>query len=163
MNTAKTQNTPGSGVLEPESLKQVRESKLHGRWAVYENVELGHRNMGHVIVLCVGLNRTFTYPPRKAPDGNYGLGWRYGFKGFLDPATNSIYTESSLPLEVITGNVGTVYRGRDWVQAVEDFNEYRFLSQTRYGRAAGEPVTLLLDGEPEFEYVPGTVEKEVPS
>ncbi len=52
----------------------------------------------------------------------------------------SIYT-------VLVGNIGTVYDGPLLKQALEDYGEYKRQSISNYGRAAGEPVTLLKDGE----------------
>lgn len=55
---------------------------------------------------------------------------------------------------VIVGNLGTVYDGADQVEARHVFNHYRHLSVTNQGRAAGEPVTLMLGDEIIFEYDP---------
>lgn len=49
--------------------------------------------------------------------------------------------------EVIVGNIGTVYRGSDSHLAYLEFYEFARLSKDGYGWAAGEPVTLLEDGE----------------
>ena len=56
--------------------------------------------------------------------------------------------------QVIVGNIGTVFSGNDVVQANRDFDEYVSQSQTGRGRAAGEPVTFMVDGEPTREYTP---------
>lgn len=50
--------------------------------------------------------------------------------------------------EVIIGNVGTVYSGTDSHVANTFYATYEADSRANYGRAAGEPVTLLQDGEP---------------
>lgn len=49
--------------------------------------------------------------------------------------------------EVLVGNVGNVYSGSSEAEAREVFGEYARQSTTRCGRAAGERVTLLVDGE----------------
>jgi len=54
--------------------------------------------------------------------------------------------------EVIVGNIGSVHSGRDLKKALRVFNEYAEQSQGNYGRAAGEDVTLMRDGEPYKEY-----------
>ena len=54
--------------------------------------------------------------------------------------------------EVIVGNVGTVYEGDSRYEANKAFNNYRESSRTTKGRAAGESVTMFLDGEPEREH-----------
>ena len=55
--------------------------------------------------------------------------------------------------EVIAGNIGTVYNGpyKDRADAV--YNEYKELSKKDYGRAAGENIMILSDGEPIKEYM----------
>ena len=54
--------------------------------------------------------------------------------------------------EVLVGNIGTVYSGENAAQAEADYLSYRTDSRRRYGRAAGEPVTLFKDGEIVTEY-----------
>ena len=49
--------------------------------------------------------------------------------------------------QVVVGNIGTVYDGDDYDEALENFNEYSEQSKQQYGRAAGEQVTLFEDGE----------------
>jgi hypothetical protein len=55
-------------------------------------------------------------------------------------ATRKIY-------EIIVGNIGTVYTGKSRREAMKHFYEYKNQSMTNYGRAAGEPVTLMENGE----------------
>jgi hypothetical protein len=61
--------------------------------------------------------------------------------------------------EVVVGNIGYVHRGNNPVEANRHFSEYRTLSRDNYGRAAGEPVVLMKDGEPIREYE-GTINQE---
>lgn len=63
--------------------------------------------------------------------------------------------------EVLVGNIGTIYSGPDRKQALKDYGEYKRQSIKNYGRAAGEPVTLLQDGEPimELTYIEKRVTK----
>lgn len=58
---------------------------------------------------------------------------------------------------VLVGNIGTVYDGPDKVTADLEFAAYVGQSRSRYGRAAGEPVTYFCDGEIIDEY-PGDPE-----
>lgn len=58
--------------------------------------------------------------------------------------------------EVVVGNVGTVYRGKQGFQAHLDYNKYVGISKHGGGRTEGEPVTLFMDGEIVKEYQ-GTV------
>lgn len=50
--------------------------------------------------------------------------------------------------EVIVGNVGRVYEGNDYSQAVKDYEYYCDVSNSNCGRAGGESVFLCEDGEP---------------
>ena len=65
----------------------------------------------------------------------------------------SIYT-------VVVANIGIVYSGTNRKQAESHFCEYRDQSRRNYGRAAGESVTLLRNGDPIWEFV-GKIDKEV--
>jgi hypothetical protein len=49
--------------------------------------------------------------------------------------------------EIIVGNIGTVLRTGDNVQAQAKFREYVAQSKDDYGRAAGESVYWMKDGE----------------
>ena len=53
---------------------------------------------------------------------------------------------------VIVGNIGNVYSGPDEKMARATYKEYVDQSHRQYGRAAGEDVTLMQDGEPVQEY-----------
>ena len=50
--------------------------------------------------------------------------------------------------EVVVGNLGMAYSGRDKKAAQETYDDYVYQSKAGYGRIAGEPVTMLCDGEP---------------
>ena len=60
--------------------------------------------------------------------------------------------------EVICGNIGSVYSGSDENEARLKFASYVDLSRSDYGRAGGEDVTLMLDGEIVDEFQ-GTLSK----
>jgi hypothetical protein len=49
--------------------------------------------------------------------------------------------------EVVVGNIGTVYKGASKKQAWKDYEDYIKQSKSERGRASGEDVTILLDGE----------------
>lgn len=80
----------------------------------------------------------------------------------LDPLTPELIEELGITLdighewEVNVGNVGTVYVGDDEVLARRKYGLYVQLSSDGEGRAAHEPVTLLVDGEPIAEHIPTT-------
>jgi hypothetical protein len=60
--------------------------------------------------------------------------------------------------EVIVGNIGSVYNGPNRVEANRVFGEYKRQSKINYGRAAGEDVVLMTNGEPTKEFV-GSITK----
>jgi hypothetical protein len=59
--------------------------------------------------------------------------------------------------EVVVGNIGSVYSGRNGFEANKTYSTYVGQSKNGYGRAAGESVTLYKDGEITKEHW-GTVE-----
>lgn len=60
--------------------------------------------------------------------------------------------------QVIVGNIGTVHSSNNWGMACKDYGDYKKQSKDGYGRAAGEPVTMMKDGEIEFEHIPNEVQ-----
>lgn len=57
---------------------------------------------------------------------------------------------------VIVGNLGTVHEDNARHLALIAFREWQLMSKAKFGRGAGEPVTLMEDGEPIKEYEPET-------
>lgn len=55
--------------------------------------------------------------------------------------------------EVVVGNIGIVYSGFRIVDALQTYNDYVDASKEDHGRAAGETVTMMFDGEITTEYV----------
>ena len=55
--------------------------------------------------------------------------------------------------EVIVGNVGSVYVGNSKREAQRTYNRYVASSQTEVGRAGGEDVVLMCNGDISREYV----------
>lgn len=56
--------------------------------------------------------------------------------------------------EVLVGNIGLVHAGPGYAVALGVFNDYKTLSKAGRGRAAGEAVTLVKNGEPFKEFYP---------
>ena len=54
--------------------------------------------------------------------------------------------------EVFVGNVGSVYSGESLDLALQKFKAYRDQSRDDVGRAAGEDVTVLKNGNIRWEY-----------
>jgi hypothetical protein len=57
---------------------------------------------------------------------------------------------------VIVGNIGTVLETNNTEEAHRMFVDYSHQSRVGYGRAAGEEVTLMTNGEPTL-YTPGLI------
>ena len=55
--------------------------------------------------------------------------------------------------EVVVGNIGTVYSGGIHAVADEKFSEYVRQSKTGNGRAGGEDVTILKNGDIFAEFI----------
>ena len=90
------------------------------------------------------------------------IGEHHGFENLdSDPLTftdraevEARYANPKRPwsYEVIVGNIGTIYDGHDETEARRIYAVYLAQSQANYGRAAGESVTLMQNGEPLQEY-----------
>lgn len=52
---------------------------------------------------------------------------------------------------VVVGNIGVI-QCKNQKEAIKTYNEYVKQSKNLIGRAAGEDVTLMIDGEPTKEY-----------
>lgn len=63
--------------------------------------------------------------------------------------------------EVIVGNIGSVYSGDSKAEADHEFRAYATQSMDNRGRAGGEDVTLLVDGEVVKEHLgPRSMEEQ---
>ena len=56
--------------------------------------------------------------------------------------------------EIVVGNIGTVYRGGSYDAAFSHYRDYIGQSRAGMGRASGEEVSWLKDGEILSEYIP---------
>ena len=54
--------------------------------------------------------------------------------------------------QVVVGNVGTVYDGNSYMVAQCKYDRYVKASRAGEGRVAGEPVTLMHNGEVRMEH-----------
>jgi len=63
--------------------------------------------------------------------------------------------------QVIVGNIGTVYDGKNLREARQHFAEYLTQSKSGRGRAAGEPVDLIDDSGDSISSYPGTLENPI--
>lgn len=55
--------------------------------------------------------------------------------------------------EVVVGNVGTVLRTNNPIEARKTYGEYKRVSQQDHGRSSGEDVTILRDGDVMLEHI----------
>jgi len=88
MNHAKLIGKPEGYVIAGEALEAMK--KLSGRWAVYQNHDLGHPELGCLHFLAFGEGRTYNLPPNKYPDTQHGIGWRYQLVGEVDFSANPV-------------------------------------------------------------------------
>lgn len=79
---------------------------------------------------------------------------RTGRPAFGNPPMSA---KDTVTYDVVVGNVGTVYSGPDSREAVRTYLAYVIESRGPHGRAVGEAVTLLRNGEPIREYA-GTLD-----
>ena len=64
------------------------------------------------------------------------------------------------PFSVLVGNVGHVHEGNNLMRARSVYADYVKQSQSPYGRASGEPVTLFHNGQIKAEYFPPNLEDQ---
>ena len=76
------------GRVERQTLETIR--SRGGCWWAYENQDLGSGDAGRLVFLRCGEGCTHATPPPRAPDGSYGLGWRYLLVGQLDLETGEV-------------------------------------------------------------------------
>lgn len=78
-------------------LDQIRERG--GRWAVYENQDMGHPDQGQLQFIKYGPGCTYPTPPPHAPDTEaWGLGWRFRHAGYVDLVTGKIVEHEPDPV-----------------------------------------------------------------
>jgi len=78
---------------DPEALAKMRAltaEKPTTRWAAYQNVDLGHPELGHLQFLAIGPDVTFHAAPRRMPDTPTTINWRYWFCGWVNLTTGAI-------------------------------------------------------------------------
>lgn len=73
-----------------EALAVMRERG--GTWAVYQNHDLGHRDLGHLQFLKVGDGCTFKTAPERMPDTETHINWRYVLIGAVNLETGEVET-----------------------------------------------------------------------
>jgi hypothetical protein len=61
-----------------------------GTWAAYRNEAMDSAELGMMIFLEVGEGCTYETPPKQAPDGSWGMGWKYLYLGMVNLETGEI-------------------------------------------------------------------------
>ena len=56
--------------------------------------------------------------------------------------------------QVIVGNIGTAHDGNNKKVAQKHYKDYVNISKEPFGRASGEQVSLIMNGEPIMDYIP---------
>ncbi len=80
---------PEDSTPDEEALETMRDRG--GRWAAYQNVDLGHPQIGHLRFLQFGgPESTFKVPPERHPDTPQVIGWRYYYVGEVNLTTGKI-------------------------------------------------------------------------
>ncbi len=74
--------------IVPDALQQMRDRG--GRWAAYENHDLGHRDLGHLQLLKFGPGCTFEKAPERMPDTPQQINWRYVLVGTVNLESSEI-------------------------------------------------------------------------
>ena len=67
---------------------------IGGQWFAYQNVDLGHPELGHLTFLKCGKDCTFPIPPKVHPDTNKAIMWRYHLIGEVDLGTGTVTSHS---------------------------------------------------------------------
>ena len=74
--------------IDPEALATMRE---RGKgWAVYQNMDMGHPDLGRLQFLQYGEGCTHVTPPSRCPDTHVGSGWRYCYIGLVHLETGTV-------------------------------------------------------------------------
>ena len=77
-----------------DQLRDMKRKTLPaGRWAVYQNHDMGHPMLGHTVFVQCGPNCTWKEASPRLHDGSWGLGWRYLHVGYIDPETGNFSAE----------------------------------------------------------------------
>lgn len=84
-------NKSGSRLFTGDTILIIRETlSLMNEWlqsgahiAIYQNVDLGHYNLGHIKFLKVGGDSTFQTAPPIMPDSDSQINYRYFYMGYI--------------------------------------------------------------------------------
>lgn len=79
------------GKAAPQDLELLRQrSRTGARWAAFLNVAMDSGVHGKLIYIHVGEGCTYKEPPKHAPDGSWGAGWKFLFSGYVNLETGEV-------------------------------------------------------------------------
>lgn len=68
-----------------------------GKWAAYQNAEIGHPQCGHIQFLPYGPGCSFLFAPDRMPDTHDQINWRYMRIGYVDLELGEIVRTKNIP------------------------------------------------------------------
>jgi hypothetical protein len=74
--------------VDAEALQQMR--RRGGNWAVFQNHAMDSAALGGLRFLQFGEDCTFKVAPKRYPDTQYGIGWKYLLVGRVNLASGEI-------------------------------------------------------------------------
>ncbi len=98
-------------VDDPSSNRPIEACWKHmqgrgGRWAAFQNQDMGHHDLGRLAFLQYGPGCSYPHPPQRYPDTPaIGLGWRYLHVGFVNLETGEIEHQEQPNAEPADGAV----------------------------------------------------------
>jgi hypothetical protein len=79
------------GKVHPDALASMKaQGAPTTRWGAYQNMALDSSTCGHLQFLAIGPENTFKEPPKRYPDTQFGLGWKYLFVGWVNLETGDV-------------------------------------------------------------------------
>ena len=83
------------GDARPDDASLTTMRERGGKWAAYQNHDMGHPALGHLTFLQYGGTCTYKLPPERHPDTPQMIGWRYTFVGGVDLDTGGITEDTA--------------------------------------------------------------------
>ena len=90
----------GTEQPHPAALEAMRESPYNfpdTRWAAYQNMDIGHADLGHLKFLAVVPKNTCKTAPERLPDMPDAINWRYLHVCFVDLRSGGVGNNSPRP------------------------------------------------------------------
>jgi len=78
----------GEAKADGQALEQMQ--RMGGDWFAYQNMDMGHPDLGRLRFLKCGEDCTFKEPPNRHPDMPSEILWRYWLVGKLNLETGEV-------------------------------------------------------------------------